>query len=38
MKERLKKLKDSKKAISRFYKAIGSGFVTGAADDNPSQV
>ncbi len=36
--ERLEKIKEPKKAISRFYKALGPGFVTGAADDDPSGV
>jgi NRAMP (natural resistance-associated macrophage protein)-like metal ion transporter len=38
MGENLKKSVTSKKAITRFYKAIGPGFVTGAADDDPSGV
>ena len=41
MKAQLKKLKEikkSKQSISRFYKALGPGFVTGAADDDPSGV
>jgi NRAMP (natural resistance-associated macrophage protein)-like metal ion transporter len=36
--EKLKRFKEPKKVISRFYKAIGPGFVTGAADDDPSGV
>ncbi len=38
MRGKLKELKDPKKAISRFYAAIGPGFTTGAADDDPSGV
>jgi Mn2+/Fe2+ NRAMP family transporter len=30
--------KASKKFINRFYAAIGPGFITGAADDDPSGV
>jgi NRAMP (natural resistance-associated macrophage protein)-like metal ion transporter len=35
---KLKKLKEPQQVVSRFYKAIGPGFVTGAADDDPSGV
>jgi NRAMP (natural resistance-associated macrophage protein)-like metal ion transporter len=38
MREKLKKLKEPKKAISRFCAAIGPGFITGAADDDPSGI
>lgn len=35
---KLKKQKEPQQVVSRFYKAIGPGFVTGAADDDPSGV
>ncbi|MGZ3882222.1 MAG: Nramp family divalent metal transporter, partial [Flavisolibacter sp.] len=35
---KLKKLKEPPPVVSRFYKALGPGFVTGAADDDPSGV
>lgn len=38
MRQKLKRLKEPKKAMGRFYKAIGPGFITGAADDDPSGV
>ncbi len=38
MPRKLKKVADPRKAINRFYASIGPGFVTGAADDDPSGV
>lgn len=38
MRGRLKRPKEPKNAVGRFYKAIGPGFVTGAADDDPSGI
>lgn len=36
--QKLTKLKEPPKVVNRFYKALGPGFVTGAADDDPSGV
>jgi len=36
--QKLKKLKEPPPVVNRFYKALGPGFVTGAADDDPSGV
>src|SRR6476661_1599565 len=38
MRGKLQKLEKQQTALNRFYKAIGPGFVTGAADDDPSGV
>lgn len=38
LRKKLQKIKEPKKILSRFYAAIGPGFVTGAADDDPSGV
>ncbi len=38
MRNKLKAKKSGTITISRFYKAIGPGFITGAADDDPSGI
>jgi Mn2+/Fe2+ NRAMP family transporter len=38
MRQNPQKIKEPKKVISRIYKAIGPGFATWAADDDPSGV
>ena len=38
MRKKFKSKKSGRITISRFYKAIGPGFITGAADDDPSGI